>query len=493
MLGDVIMKDKLDGLKAGIKAKLDEAEGFIQSEDFEQAEATQAEVAELRTKYDTVKSVIEAKNEEEVTILREEVASVKEALETPQRLPFSKEDSSEKVQDNSPESNFLRLRYGDPENALKAVMKDLYGKESDERRYQQHNAFVKYLRFGDSMLHPEEHTLLIPNGQNIMLQPDVVKSEIEGGRTVSEIKATLEEGSGDLGGYLVPEDIRAEIISRLVGATVIRGKARVITTTRDAVEIPKLEGGNSRYTSGVRVTWVDETPASASAAESNPTFGMLRIPVNTVMARTDMSRNMLEDSAFNMIEMLSDLFAEAMAIDEDEQFLTGTGGGRPKGVLGNRSGAEKTPYSGIAEVVTGGAATLTADGLINLVYDLDVQYRKNAAVIMAKDAHKDVRQLKDSQNRYLWQPDYTTGSPSSLLGYPIYESEALPSVAANAFPLIFGDLRAGYMIVDRVGMSIERVSDSTTVGQNKVALFARRRIGGQVVAPWAFRAHKCST
>jgi len=41
-------------------------------------------------------------------------------------------------------------------------------------------------------------------------------------------------------------------------------------------------------------------------------------------------------------------------------------------------------------------------------------------------------------------------------------------------------------------MTVERVKDTTTVGTNQVALFARRRLGGQVVAPWAFAALQCS-
>jgi len=70
-------------------------------------------------------------------------------------------------------------------------------------------------------------------------------------------------------------------------------------------------------------------------------------------------------------------------------------------------------------------------------------------------------------------------------------SQALPTVAANAYPFIFGDMR-GYLIADRVGMTVQRVEDTDTVGKNKVAIFARRRLGGQVIMPWMFRALKVS-
>lgn len=281
-------------------------------------------------------------------------------------------------------------------------------------------------------------------------------------------------------------------MKRLRGLTIVRGRARQINTTRDAVEWPKLEGGNSRYTSAVRVTWIDEVPSNASGAESNPTFGTLRIPVNTQMIRTDVSKNLIEDGAINIPRLLAELYAEAMAINEDEMFLTGVGGATPKGILGNRSGAEKTPDDGIGTVVTGNASNIDPDGLINLVYGLDTQYRGNAVLVGAKNTHRDVRKLKDGNSDYLWVRGLQPGEPATLLNYPFLETEAMPAIAANAYPIAFGDF-LGYLVVDRVGMTVSRVEDATTTGQNKVAFFARRRLGGGVIEPWRFKAHKVST
>ncbi len=276
-----------------------------------------------------------------------------------------------------------------------------------------------------------------------------------------------------------------------MGLTVVRGRARVVQTIRDAAEWPKLEGGDSQYTSAVRVKWVDELPASATVAETNPTFGMHRVPVHTVMARTDVSQNMLEDTPFNMLQILAELFSEAMAIDEDTKFLKGTGGGSPRGILAKRSGANETPEDGIDSVNSGNASALTADGLIDLVYGLHAQYRQGAVLVAARATHKAVRKLKDGSGDYLWEKGIAAGQPATLLGYPFLESESMPAVGANNYPIIFGDFK-GYLLVDRVGMSIKRVEDTTTVGGNKVALFARRRLGGQVIEPWRYQCQKVS-
>jgi HK97 family phage major capsid protein len=275
----------------------------------------------------------------------------------------------------------------------------------------------------------------------------------------------------------------------MMGTTIVRRFASQITTTRDAVEWPKLEGGGELYTSAVRVTWVDEVPTSATVAQTNFTLGTIRIPVDTVMARLDVSRNLLEDSAIDVPGLVATQFSEAMALDEDAQFLTGVGGGRPYGILGKREGAAYAPQDGISYVATGEATALTADGLIDLVYEPDIQYLDGAVLIGNKTAFRAIRKLKDGNSDYLWQKGIAAGEPATVLGYSAYMNQNMPLVAAGAYPLIFGNLR-GYMIVDRVGMTVERVTDTDTVGKNKVAIFARRRFGGSMVYPWMLKVQK---
>ena len=500
--------EKYLDLVAKSRALLTEAEAAVSDGDLETAKTKHEEATALAEQAEVLKAALDLGTKlDDLTVEPEPVPSPEPVAEPvaaqatepatavkAHRLPFDTSDE-EPTTEEEDEAKFRNsvysIKYGKADAALDAVVKDLYGATYFQKREEQMNAFTKYIRTGESRLTANEHAAL----QDIILLPETIKNEILMDSSVSDIKsltkATLVEALGDLGGYLVPEDYRAEIIKRLVGMTFVRGRARVVSTIRDAVEWPKLEGGNSLYTSAVRVTWVDETPANASVAETNPTWGMLRVPVHTVMARTDLSRNLVEDSAFNLLDTMADLFAEAMAIDEDAQFLTGTGGGRPKGILGNRSGAEETPETGIESVSTGAAAAITADGLLDLVYGLHAQYRGNAASVGARLTHRDARKLKDGNGQYLWAAGLQPGEPPSLLGYPFFESENMPAIAAGKYPIIFGDFR-GYLIADRVGMSVERVTDTTTVGTNKVAIFARRRLGGQVIEPWRFQAHQVS-
>lgn len=407
-----------------------------------------------------------------------------------QRLPFSSEPSA--VEEPAPQENvavktWFTRKFGTLETGVEQVAKELYNSDYQHTTWAKNVDFRRYLKTG----HFDPRLQRV-----ILLTPEQIVEAVASGVLVSEVKATMIEGSDTLGGYIVPEDFRTGIIQRLPGLTVVRPLANVITTSSDRVLMPKATGGSSRYTGAVRVTWVDEAP-TAGASATNSTWGQVPIPIHTVMAKTSLGRNLVEDAAFDVAFYLQDQFATAMSIDEDEQFLVGSGAGRPQGVL-NGTAASGAPFdSDVTTVVSGSAAALTADKIKALPYALPAQYRQSGAVwVGTKDTVLAIKQLKDSQNNYLWadrNQQMRDGTPERLEGYLFRESEAMPAIAANKYPLIFGNFKSGYTIADRIGMSIERYMDSTTADTNSIVFYARRRLGGQVTAGWAFAVQKCST
>ncbi|GJE46188.1 phage major capsid protein [Methylobacterium soli] len=97
--------------------------------------------------------------------------------------------------------------------------------------------------------------------------------------------------------------------------------------------------------------------------------------------------------------------------------------------------------------------------------------------------------LDDTTGRYYWQESIAEGQPPTLLGRPVVEAVDMPDVAANATPVLFGDIQSAYRIYDRVGMSILRDPYSiATEGQTR--FHARRRVGAGVVRPEAVRKLK---
>jgi len=260
-----------------------------------------------------------------------------------------------------------------------------------------------------------------------------------------------------------------------------------MTTRRDRVEFPKATGGDNQYTTAARVTWVEETP-TAGVAETTFTWGLEEVPVYTAMADIPVSRNMLEDSSFNIEQWIAEAFAESAAIDEDNKFLSGDGVKKPLGILPGGVNSNS-----LAEINSESASGLTWDATIDIVHEIPSQYRQGSVWIMNRHTVAALRKLKDTAGNYLWDAvefrGGTSGQQRTLQGFPVLEQESMPDVAANAYPIIFGDPR-GYYLVDRVGMSIERYVDSTTARQNLVYFVMRRRLGGRPVENYRFAVMK---
>lgn len=281
------------------------------------------------------------------------------------------------------------------------------------------------------------------------------------------------------GGFLVPEDFRQEIIKAVVNMSPVRGIMRVVNTMHDAVTIPKRTGRPTGY-------WVAET---GSRTESTPSYGQERIPVHEAATFVDFSLQLMEDAAFNIESELTMDLAEEFARLEGYAFVKGTGVGQPEGFMTNSS--VSSTNSGDADEIKD--ANGQFNGGITLMHALKPQYAANGTWVMNFGTLGKLRTLKDTNNQYIWQPGSIAGDyPASILGRPYVVAQDMPDEGANTYPIAFGDFSRAYVVVDRVQLSMQ--SDPyTQAGNGLVRLYARRRVGGQVVLPEAIRTLKCST
>ena len=322
--------------------------------------------------------------------------------------------------------------------------------------------------------------------------PNAFESYVKNGSTFmgAKDKKTLSLGLDPAGGYLAPPDYQLELLKKIATLATVRGSARVVQTSRDLAQWPKINyTSDDKYTSGVRLTWTGEQPASSTTHRvTDPVFGIVNIPIHTGMASLPLTNNLLEDSAFDVQGISTDLFAEAFSLGENDAFWNGNGVSRPMGILTQVDG------DGPASVNSGTAATYTADGILNLWGALPSQYEAMARWYMRKASELVIRKLKDSNNNYIWPVWPQMGGfgahPRELVGFPTVRDEFVPAVAAGAYPLVFGDLR-GYIIVDRVGLTIQRL-DEIYAETNITVLLAKKRVGGYLAEPWRVKVQKIS-
>ena len=256
----------------------------------------------------------------------------------------------------------------------------------------------------------------------------------------------------------------------------MRTVARVRPTARRAVQLPKRSG-----TFGA--VWTAE---SGTRNETKGlTYALEEIPTNELYALVDISEQMMEDSEFNLEEELQQEFSEQFAVTEGLAFVSGDAVGKPEGFLTN---------SDVGSTNSGSASTIAdtngqADGLIDLYHALKTAYAVRGTWLLNRTVLGAVRKLKDGNNNYIWMPGLSSGIPNTILGQPYVEVPDMPNEAAGNFPIAFGNWTRGYVIVDRIVLSVLR-DPFTQATSGNVRFIARRRVGGQVVLPEAIRKLK---
>jgi HK97 family phage major capsid protein len=299
----------------------------------------------------------------------------------------------------------------------------------------------------------------------------------------SEVKS-LNGGVVADGGYAVPREIDAMIASELKEISPIRNLAQVVQVGSTGYRKLVATGGTA---SG----WVSETAARPETG--TPQFSEVAPPFGELYANPAASQAMLDDAAFDLETWLASEIAMEFARAEGAAFVNGTGLNQPKGFLAapkSTAADGVRPFGTLQYVPSGHATTLGSlmeIVLIDLVHTMKAGHRQGASWVMNSATLAHVRKLKTTDGAFLWQPGLVEGQPDRLLGYPVVEAEDMPDVAAGAFPIAFGNFKAGYLIAERNATTILR--DPFT---NKpfVHFYATRRVGGQVLDSTAIKLLK---
>ena len=305
----------------------------------------------------------------------------------------------------------------------------------------------------------------------------------------SDLKAAL-VASDDTSGVLIPAELESGIQMALPNITVMRNLCTVMPVNSDRLR--------RRSLTNVTVGW-GKLEASDTADlgdfESSVTAGDAYIHVENLNGLIKLGEDLLADSDVMLESILRDAFANAMAESEDDAFVMGEGhsAGEPEGIVAAK---DSTNNPIVPRVETLSPGEITVDDLIELEYEVPAKYKKNAAFIMSSATEKLIRKLKaqgtDSggsitSNIPLWEPSIQSGRPATLMGYPVYNNDFLPAPVvtvggADKDVIIFGNFKLGYVILDRAGMSVQRLTE-LYAEQDLVGLKVKKRVGGGIVRP----------
>lgn len=190
------------------------------------------------------------------------------------------------------------------------------------------------------------------------------------------------------------------------------------------------------------------------------------------------SEELLNDSVFNLESYIAKEFARRIGAKEEEAFFIGDGIGKPTGIFNATGGAQ-------LGVTTAAATAITVDEVIDLFYALKAPYRKNAIFVMNDATVKAIRKLKDATGQYLWQPSVQAGQPDTILNRPVRTSAYVPTIAATAKTIAFGDF-GYYWVADRQGRAFQRLNE-LFAATGQVGFKATQRVDGKLILAEAIK------
>lgn len=255
------------------------------------------------------------------------------------------------------------------------------------------------------------------------------------------------------GGFLVPDEFRNELTETMKAFGGLLGLANVITTSTGA-DLPwptNDDTGNEGEILG------ENQPAS----ELDLTLGQRKLKAYTFSSKqTRVALALLQDSAFNLDQWLPKKQGERIGRRAARAFITGTGTDQPEGITTNATVGK----TGLAGQVT----SVIYDDLVDLEHSVDSAYRATSAYLMNDSMLKVIRKLKDTQGRPLWVPIPAPGFPATINGFTYHLDNSMPTPAASAKSIAFGDFKAGYIIRQVLDVQmlrlVERYAEYLQVG-----------------------------
>ena len=287
--------------------------------------------------------------------------------------------------------------------------------------------------------------------------------------TPEERKALVEDSTGQ---YLITPELDAEIVRTLPDITVMRGLATVRNIGKDRLKIrniTEVQVGWGKIETGTDITEGGFVPGSPTYQYVEDLYGLAKI-----------GEDELQDSDFNLQAILADSFSRAIAEAEDEAFFVGSGHSseEPEGVTVNTTLTSNT-------VTTSASGAVTIEKFMEMVYQCPAQYRKNGAFVMNSSTELAIRQLRSETDAtykgpFLWQPSLVAGRPNTFLGYPVYNQDDMKELSDTAQVIaVFGDFKAGYRIIDRQGITLQRLTELYSEA-GLVGFKVHKRVGGSV-------------
>ena len=239
------------------------------------------------------------------------------------------------------------------------------------------------------------------------------------GQEMEERAAAVNMTKGD-NGAIIPQTIVNWIIRKVYDICPILDRSQKYNV-KGTVQIPFYPADSNV----INVAYADEFTALTSSAGKMSSISLTGYLAG---ALTKVSRSLMNNAQIDVVGFVVDEMSYAIKRFIEHELLIGT----EDYVEG---------LSTLTNSVTAKAATaITADDVIKLHDAIKDEFQGNAIWIMSPATRTALRLLKDEMGRYMLQDDISLPFGTSLLGKPVYVSDNMPAIAANAVPIYYGDM-----------------------------------------------------
>ena len=277
--------------------------------------------------------------------------------------------------------------------------------------------------------------------------------------------------TGSAGGFAVPFELDPTILNTSNGVVnPIRAISRV-----EQITVDEWRGISS---AGITASYAAE---ATETTDNSPTLVQPTVSTEKAQAFVPFSIEVGQDWG-SLQSQMATLLADAKDTLEASKFISGTGTNEPFGVL--------TGTTNTVAAATG--LTITLANLYSLKNALPPRYRVNG-VYLADSAILDRFRQFDTvgSSAAIWADSLQDDAPARLLGRPVYEASEMEGTITNGTKVaLYGDF-SRYLIVDRVGLTIEVIPHLFGANQRPTGqrgIYAYWRNGAKVLDANAFRA-----
>lgn len=239
---------------------------------------------------------------------------------------------------------------------------------------------------------------------------------------VLEQRATAVNMTTGNNGAVIPTSIVNKIIEKVVEISPLFERATRYNVG-GTITIPKYPKTGSGATK-IQMDYATEFTALTSTAGD---FDSIQLTGFLAGALSKVSVSLINNSQFAIVPFVINQMAKTVAAWIEGEMIKGTAN-KIEGLSGHT-----------ADVTAAATTAVTSDELITLQDSVPDVYQGQAIWVMSRATRTAIRKLKDGQQNYLLNKDFTSAWGWTLLGKPVYVSDNMDDMAAGKTAILYLD------------------------------------------------------